>query len=238
MRPQVLRASLRPFAALVSALLLVLSACRREPPPPSAEYEQATRQFRELYAQKLDEAYLDPKMGSIEAQLQRVPQDSLDAPSAQELLQRIQTNRKRMQDGVAARDKAVASAHEVVPNAPSTTLAPPPPPPPPEPVDAGPPDAGPVNGPQIGTPANELVAGFRGCFKRGAPINVEGRGIRESWEMTDGTACRLEFPGHADTVLLVEEGRVLMLLPKSSVRSVQRPQETGTVPPAGTDAGR
>ncbi|NTX62569.1 hypothetical protein HUA74_18095 [Myxococcus sp. CA051A] len=238
MRPQVLRASLRPFAALVSALLLVLSACRREPPPPSAEYEQATRQFRELYAQKLDDAYLDPQMGSIEAKLQRVPQDSLDAPSAQELLQRIQKNRARMQESLVARQKAVASAHEVVPNAPSTTLAPPPPPPPAEAVDAGPPDAGPVNGPQTGTPANELVAGFRGCFKRGTPINVEGRGIRDAWELTDSTACRLEYPGHPDTVLIVEEGRVLMLLPKSSVRTVTRTLDAGTEPPAGTDAGR
>ncbi|MCK8498149.1 hypothetical protein M0222_10195 [Myxococcus fulvus] len=238
MRPQVLRVSLRPFAALLSSLLLLLSACRREPQPSSPEYQQATRQFRELYAQKLDEAYLDPKMGPIEAQLQRVPQDSLDAPSAQELLQRIQRERTRMQAEVAARQKAVASAREIPPGAPSTTLAPPPPPPPAEPVDAGPPDAGPINGPQVGSPASELVAGFRGCFKRGTPIDVEGRGIRDAWEMTDSTACRLEYPGHVGTVLLTEQGRVLMLLPKSSVTTVTRTLDAGTTPPAATDAGR
>ncbi|WP_338866247.1 hypothetical protein [Myxococcus stipitatus] len=232
--------SLRPFAALLSALVLVLSACRREPPPASAEYEQASRQFTELYAQKLDEAYLDPQMGTIEATLQRVPQDSVDAPASRELLQRIHQNRARMQEAANSRQKAVASARELPPGVPSTALTPLPPPAPPaaEEVDAGTPDAGPVSGPQTGTPASELVAGFRGCFKRGQPINLEGRGIREAWEMSDSTSCRLEYPGHVGVVLLTEEGKVLTLLPKSSVRTVTQTLDAGTQPPTGTGAGR
>ncbi|WP_371878286.1 hypothetical protein [Myxococcus landrumensis] len=215
----------------------MLTACRREPAPPSAEFEQASRQFTALYSQKLDEAYLDPQMGTIEAQLQRVPQDSVDAPASRDLLQRIQQNRARMQDAATARQKAVASAREIPPGAPSTTLTPLPPPPPAA-EDAGPADAGVVNGPQTGTPASELVAGFRGCFKRGLPINVEGRGIREAWELNDSTSCRLEYPSHTGMVLLTEEGKVLTLLPKSSVRTVTQTQDAGTQPPAGNDAGR
>ncbi|MCP3099378.1 hypothetical protein LZ198_10905 [Myxococcus sp. K15C18031901] len=216
--------------------MLALSACRREPPPPSAEYEQASRQFRTLYAQKLDEAYLDPQMGEIEAQLQRVPQASLDAPAAQELLQRIARERARMQGEVDARHKAVASAREVPPTASSPSALPvalPPPPVEVAPADAGAPDAGPIPGPQMGTPASELVAGFRGCFQRGAPINVEGRGLRETWELNPRTSCTLEYPTHVDSVLLIEEGRVLMVLPKSSVRTVPRTLDGGTAPDAG-----
>ncbi|WP_342373915.1 hypothetical protein NVS55_21005 [Myxococcus stipitatus] len=224
--------------ALLSSLVLMLSACRREAGPPSAEFEQASRQFTALYAQKLDEAYLDPQMGAIEAQLQRVPQDSVDAPASRELIQRIQQNRARMQDAATARQKAVASARELPPGTPSTALPPLPPAPKAEAEDAGSPDAGVVNGPQTGTPASELVAGFRGCFRRGLPINVEGRGIREAWELNDSTACRLEYPSHTGMVLLTEEGKVLTLLPKSSVRTVTQTQDAGTQPSAGNDAGR
>ncbi|MFP2956578.1 hypothetical protein ACLEPN_01785 [Myxococcus sp. 1LA] len=141
MRTLVLRASLRPLVGVVSAVLLTLAptACRREPPAPSAEYEEAARRFRELYAQKLDDAYLDPQVGEIEAQLQRVPADSLDAAGARELLQRIKEGRQRMETAASERDEAVASAQELPPgfaSAPSTEAAPPPAAE--EAVDAGP----------------------------------------------------------------------------------------------------
>lgn len=240
MRPQVLR-PFRPFAGLAAVLLLALapSACRRSPSPPSPEYEQASRQWRELYAQKLDDAYLDPSTGEIEALLQRVPADSLDANNARELLQRIEQGRARMQQAAEERKKAVASAREVPNVDPTRTNIPRPPEPEKaaEAPDAGPPDAG-LTGPQIGSPASELVSGYRGCFQRGMPIEVQGRGMREAWELADRTSCRLEFPSHANTVLLIEEGRVLALLPKSSVRTVQRTADGGTppsTPPA--DAG-
>ncbi|MCP3142179.1 hypothetical protein [Pyxidicoccus xibeiensis] len=231
--------SLRPLAGIAFALLLALAptACRRQS-GPSAEYEEAARRFRELYAKQLDAAYLDPQMGEIEAQLQRVPADSLDAEGARDLLQRIQQGRSRMQADLKARQDAVATAREVPAGTSMPTLTPPAPPGPREVPDAGPPDAG-LTGPQAGTLASELVAGFRGCFRRGPPIDVEGRGMRETWELADRTACRLEYPGHGDVILLIEEGRVLTLLPKSAVRTVQVTADGGTAPrPAPADAGR
>ncbi|MFP2908962.1 hypothetical protein ACLESD_28755 [Pyxidicoccus sp. 3LFB2] len=238
MRTPVLRVSLRPLAGLAFALLLALApaACRRDS-GPSAEYEEAARRFRSLYAQKLDAAYLDPQIGEIEAQLQRVPADSLDATGARELLQRIQEGRARMQEAASARDKAVATAREIPPGTSMPTLTPPEPPREPEAPDAGPPDAG-LTGPQAGTLASEMVAGFRGCFQRGPPINVEGRGMRETWQMADRTSCRLEYPGHADVVLLVEQGRVLTLLPRSAIRTERIPVDGGTAPQQAADAGR
>lgn len=239
MRTQVPRVFHRPFVGILSAVLLTLAptACRR--PQPSADYEQAARRFGELYGQKLDEAYLDPQVGQIEAQLQRVPEDSLDAAAAKELLQRIQQGRERMQAAAKARQEAVASASR--PTQGSAYMPPPAAPAPaqpPEAVDAGPGDAG-LSGPQNGTPASELVAGFRGCFQRGAPIEVQGRGVRETWQLVgDRTACRLEYPGHVDVVLLIEEGRVLTLLPKSAVQTVTVTADGGTAPQPAADGGR
>nr|WP_211194630.1 hypothetical protein [Pyxidicoccus fallax] len=220
-------------------LALAPSACRRDS-GPSADYEEASRRFSTLYAQKLDGAFLDPQIGEIEAQLQRVPADSLDAQGARELLQRIREGRKRMQQDADAREKAIATAREVPPvtsGAFEDATREQTPPPAEEVPDAGPPDAG-STGPQAGTPASELVAGFRGCFRRDAPIQVEGRGVRETWELADRTSCRLEYPGHVDVVLLIEEGKVLTLLPKSAVRTVTVTADGGPAPTPAADAGR
>jgi len=240
-RTLVLRASLRPLVGVVSAVLLTLAptACRREPPAPSVEYEEAARRFRALYAQKLDEAFLDPQVGEIEAQLQRVPADSLDASGARELLQRIKEGRQRMEVAARERDEAVASAQEPSPGfidtAPTTEVEAPPPAPA-EPPDAGAEDAGEGGGPQAGTPASELVAGFRGCFERAMSIDVQGRGMREAWQLADRVACRQEYPSHQDTLLLIEEGKVLTLFPKSAVQTVPVIPDGGPAP--APDAGR
>lgn len=241
MRTQAPRVSLRPFVGITTALLLALApaGCRRDS-GPSAEYEEAARRFRTLYAQKLDEAYLDPQLGEIEAQLQRVPADSLDAEGARELLQRIKEGRERMEQEAEAREEAVANARELPPGTgfPSASPSAPPEPEPEEAApDAGLPDAG-STGPQTGTPASELVAGFRGCFRRGPSIEVEGRGMRDTWELADRTACRLEYPSHQGTILLIEEGRVLSLLPRSALQTVTLTADGGRAPQPAADAGR
>lgn len=230
---------MRPFRGLGFAAVLVLalgtSGCRRGPAPPSPEYEQASRRWTSLYGQKLDSAYLDPATGEIEALLQRVPADSVDSAASQDLLRRIQEGRARMQAAAEEQQRAVASAQTVPTTDPSQTNIPRREEPRAEaPVDAGPGDAG-MDGPQVGTPASELVAGFRGCFRRSTPVTVEGRGMREGWELSDRASCRLEFPSHADTLVLIEDGRVLALLPRSAMRTVQRYADGGVVP---ADAGR
>ncbi|NOK32198.1 hypothetical protein HMI49_03115 [Corallococcus exercitus] len=219
------------------AALLFVSGCSRAPAPPSPEFEQASRRWTALYAQKLDEAYLDPSIGEIEAQLQRVPADSVDSAASQSLLQRIQQGRSRMQAAQDETRRAVASARTVPTLDPSQTNIPRPPEPErAEPVDAGLGDAGVIGGPQMGTPASELVAGFQGCFTRSVPVTVEGRGMRDTWQLSDRASCQLEYPSHRDTSLVIEDGRVLALLPKSAMRTVRRYEDGGAVPP--DDAGR
>jgi hypothetical protein len=192
------------------AAVLFLAGCSRSPAPPSPEFEQASRKWTALYAQKLDEAYLDPSIG--------------------------QAGRARMQAAQADKRQAVAGARTLPTLDPSQTSIPRPPVVEAEAPDAGPDDAGVVGGPQMGTPAAELVAGFRGCFGRSVPVTVEGRGMRETWQLSDRASCQLEFPSHKDSVLVIEDGRVLALLPKSEMRTVRRYDDGGVVP--GDTRGR
>ncbi|MDC0707506.1 hypothetical protein POL68_03395 [Stigmatella sp. ncwal1] len=222
----------------MSILLLVLApvACRREAAAPSAEYEQAHQRFSKLYGQLLDRAFLDPQMADIEALLERVPPESLDAQSARELLQRIRQGRERMEATQQETQEAVDSAREFqdLPSSPRTEEPPPPPPPvAQEPVDAGPPDAGATAGPVEGSSASELSSGYQGCFRRGDQINVTGRGMRESWEMADRFSCRQAYPRFANQLVLVEDGRVLSVLAKSLTRLVPTAPDGGPGPDAG-----
>ncbi|MHA7630950.1 hypothetical protein [Corallococcus sp. M7] len=219
------------------AAFLFVSGCSRSPAPPSPEFEQASRRWTALYAQKLDGAYLDPSIGEIEAQLQRVPADSVDSAASQDLLQRIQAGRTRMQAAQEEQRRAVANAGSLPTMDPSSTDFPrQAEPAAAEPVDAGPGDAGVIAGPQMGTPAADLVAGFEGCFGRGTPVTVEGRGLRDTWTLSDRASCQLRYPSHRDSALVIEDGRVLALLPKSAMRTVRRYEDGGTVP--ANDGGR
>ena len=79
-------------------------AARKEPSP---EFTRASERFNKLYAKELDDAYLDPAMREVEALLEKVPPDSLDAAAAAQLLSRIRENRARLDAGLeGARDGA------------------------------------------------------------------------------------------------------------------------------------
>ncbi|MBF5040842.1 hypothetical protein FGE12_00440 [Aggregicoccus sp. 17bor-14] len=204
--------------------LLLLSACRSKP-EPSPDFVAASQRFNRLYAQRLDEAYLDPQMDEIEAQLQRVPDKSLDAPSAAALLARIREGRTQAQKRAQDTRSALAELKTPLAMAPSSSAGPSEPPVDATP-DAGPPDAG-TDGPQVGTPESELVGGFRGCFFRGQSVNVIGRGPRQTWELQSSSRCRLEYAALVDSLVVTEDGKVLMISPKSAVK-----------PGPAADAGR
>jgi hypothetical protein len=221
----------------VFTLLIALApaACTRSPGPASPEYEQAHQRFSKLYAQKLDQAFLDPAMDEIEAQLQRVPPDSMDAQSAKELLQRIREGRERAEAAQQETEEAIAAARRIDdfqpdPATPPTLAGEPPPPP-----SAGPPDAGaapgPGAGPVAGTSASELPYGYERCFRRGEPVNVDGKGSRDTWELDNRLACRQSYPSFVEQIVLIEDGRVLTVLPKSAIRVTYVGPDGG--PPSG-----
>jgi hypothetical protein len=219
----------RPLVGLVSTVLLVLAplGCSKSPGPPSEAYEQAHKRFSKLYAQQLDGAFADPEMDEIEALLEQVPPDSMDASSARELQQRINNGRAKLERQRQEQEASIAAAHEVdtVPSSP--TPGEPEPEPTPAPTaarDAGPRDEGPVRG----SPESELTAGYLGCFQRMKQIEVKDRGMRDAWAMSDRARCSQSYPSFVDQVVLIEDGKVFAVLPKSGITVTFELKDGGT----------
>jgi hypothetical protein len=234
--------SRQTVAGFLTALLMAAApvACRK-PAKPSEEYAQAHKRFGKLYGEKGDDAFLDPELAQVESLLDQVPADSLDAPAAQELRKRIQAGKQQAQAEEKAREDAMAKAREPgqVPSgfgsepgpaasAPSDSE------PTDEASDAGTeaPDAG-GGVPGVGTPEAQLASS--GCFQKGEPLEVKGRGRRDRWELADRPACRQQYASLQDQVLIIEEGKVLAQVPRSAIQAL--PTDGGTGGPA-TDAGR
>ena len=218
------------FLALV--LLLVLTGCARKEPSP--EYSRASERFNKLYAKGLDDAYLDPAMHEVEALLEKVPQDSLDAQAAAQLLARIRENRTRLEQSAKDREKALAAAR-TPPTFSGVSVTPPPPPP--SPARAAPPpapDAGPPVAPTAGMAMRDFNRLFGDCFEPAGPVEVTGRGPRDSYSMVDSDRCRRAMPGLANSIVLADSQNVMGVVPKSALQRV--PPDGGT-PPALPDAG-
>ncbi|HEY1335793.1 MAG TPA: hypothetical protein VGF31_16135, partial [Myxococcaceae bacterium] len=201
---------------------------------PSPEYTRASERFNKLYAKELDDAYVDPAIREVEALLEKVPADSLDAQVASQLLTRIRENRARIEQASKDRDKALAAARTAPKFSGPSVSAPPPPPPgarpaPPAPVDAGPPSA-----PTAGMPMRDFNRLFGDCFEAAGPVEVNGRGPRDSYTMVDSDRCRRAMPALASAVVLADSEAVMGIVPKSALR--RTPADGGT-PPAAPDAG-
>ncbi|WNG47436.1 hypothetical protein F0U60_27430 [Archangium minus] len=222
----------RTLAGLLTALLLSAApvACRK-PAQPSEAYAQAHMRFGKLYAAKGDDAFVDPELAQVESLLAQVPADSLDAAAANELRARIQNGKQQ----AAARDKAKADVLNQVRDpgtmpADSTAAAGAAEPPseaeaPAEVADAGT-DAGTAGAPGIGTSVAELASAFSGCFQKGEPLEVKGRGTRDRWELADRVACRQQYGQLQDQVMIVEDGKVLGMVPRSAIQEL--PSDGGT----------
>lgn len=232
-----------PRIFVVLALVaLCSSGCNRHR-DPSPEFSRASESFNKLYAQKLDDAYLDPKMREVEAMLQRVPPDSLDAQAATDLLGRIREGRARMQKaldeaqaaGAAARTPStVSNAPRELPSDSSPKAGAPPPPPP----DSGPPES--VQ-PTAGMPMAEFNRRFADCFQIAGPVDVQGAGARDSYDLVDSGRCRAAHPSFVDAIVVADGQRVLGVVPKSALLRPPAPPPldggaTGVAAPAA-DAG-
>lgn len=228
---------LRHTAVLV-LLFVGIAGCTRSSGKPSEDFDRAHQAFTKLQAQKLDEAYLDPQMDAIEADLRNVPSDSSDAAEARELLERIAQGRKRMQEQAAARQAAAEAALRPADNIPSqlstSTL--------PSAAPSGPPDAGPLPQPTAGMTRSEFEKRFGGCFEMGDPVDIEGRGIRDTYRLKDIANCRDRHPDFEKMVVLMEGTSVLAIFPRTSLFSRGAdggapPAADAGSPPAASDAG-
>jgi hypothetical protein len=228
--------SSRTLAGLLTALLVVAApvACHK-PARPSEAYAQAHTRFGKLYAEKGDDAFVDPELAQVESLLDQVPADSMDAPAAKELRARIQTGKQQAEAQQKAKADAMAEARQIPSgfnSAPSSAPAPSASEPPDEAPHAGT-DGGTAGVPGVGTPEAQLASS--GCFLKGEPLEVKGRGRRDRWELADRPACRQQYAPLQDQVLIIEDGKVLAQVPRSSIQAI--PADGGTGGPS-SDGGR
>jgi hypothetical protein len=218
--------------SLAVVLLLALTGCARKEPSP--EYTRASGLFNKLYAKELDDAYVDPGIHEVEALLEKVPPDSLDAQAAAELLKRIRENQSRIDQTTRDRETALAAARTPPTisgqsvNPPALPQSPVRPPPPPAP------DAGPPSAPTAGMAMRDFSRLFGDCFEAAGPVEVNGRGPRDSYAMVDSDRCRRSMPALANSVVLADSQTVMGIVPKSAL---QRTLADGGTPPAPPDAG-
>jgi hypothetical protein len=221
--------------AVLAALALACVGCSRHR-EPSPDFSRASESFNKLYAQRLDDAFLDPKMREIEALLQRVPTDSLDAQAAKDLLNRIREGRARMQK--AQDDAQAASAAARTPStvslspreAPAEPAAPRPPP--------TPPDAGPAEAvqPTAGMSVAEFNRRFADCFQVAGPVTVQGTGQRDSYELVDVSRCRTAHPTFVDVIVVADGQSVMGVVAKSALLQPPTPDAGAAAPDAGPSA--
>jgi len=221
-----------PTRSLAVVLLLVLPGCARREPSP--EFTRASERFNKLYAKELDDAYLDPAMHEVEALLEKVPADSLDAQAAAQLLARIRDNRTRLEQASSQQEKALAEAR-TPPKFSGQSVSPPPAPPgPPRPQSVAAPDAGPPSAPSAGMSTRDFGRLFGDCFEPAGPVEVTGKGTRDSYAMVDSYRCRNAMPGLVNSVVLADSQTVLGVVPKAAL---QRTAVDGGASPAPPDAG-
>lgn len=193
-----------------------LSSCTKEG-GPSAEYAEARAEFNQLYAKELEDAYVNPAMKPIEEKLARVPQDSEDSIRAQELLRRIRSGRERVE---ARLEERRAELERVARPQPDVQFSPTPPE-----LDGGPevkePDAGPSDQPAAGMPLSELRARFGMCFEPGEPLDVVGRGRRETFVLRNMEVCRQRHPGFDQRLVIAEGDRILFIGDRKDVQMVE-----------------
>lgn len=221
---------------LLALALLVAAGCHR-PGPPSPAYAQARADFSHLYAQELDDAYVDPQMADVEAALRSVPADSVDHPNAQALLQRIQDGRTQVERERArtqqAMDEALAPPVMFEPSGAGssgglTAVAPA--------ADAGA-DAGVADAsteppePVTGMSRAEFQKRFGDCFHPVGQATVGKGGAQATVYAVSGADCQKRFPGYQDRLLAVDGSQVLGTAPKSAYHP---PPDAGT---AHADAG-
>ena len=218
------------FLAIV--LLLVLTGCARKEPSP--EYTRASERFNKLYAKELDDAYVDPAIREVEALLEKVPADSLDAQAAAQLLARIRENRTRIEQASKDREKALAAAR-TAPTFSGPSVSAPLSPPSSRPSAPPAPDAGPLSAPTAGMAMRDFNRLFGDCFEQAGPVEVNGRGPRDSYTMVDSDRCRRAMPGLVNSLVLADSETVMGLVPKSALRRTL--PDGGAPPPAPPDAG-
>lgn len=199
-------------------------------------FAQARADFSHLYAQELDDAYVDPAMADVEAALRTVPQDSSDRAQADALLQRISDGRAQVEAQRARTQRAVdeALAPPVMTGAPEPSVAAAPPSAP-LPADAGA-DAGTVADggeaatiPVTGMSLADFQKQFGDCFHAAGQARVEKSGPPVTvYALSSGAKCAERFKSLEGRLVVTDATHVL----GTTLASAYHPADGGSAPAA------
>ncbi len=210
-----LRSYRLPALALAFATLAIgLGACHRAA-PDSPEYQDAFDLYTKIYAAKLDDAYGDPRMQQVSALLDKVDPASSRAAEAKDLKAKVDqgfADFKKRQDAVAADQKAAETPAKWPTSQGGEAPAAPPTPPP-----------TPTNGPSLGMTRDEFLSKYGDCFAlKGLYQQAAKQG--EAYVVKPG--CNAKYPALANSLVVLLDSRVSLLIPMSQVSTVV--QDAGT----------
>ena len=213
---------------LLLALLGAVAGCRK--PLPSPDFIEASGAYTDLVAVRGDDSYTAPEMDAIVTQLGRVPEKSKDFTAARSLLDTISKERVRIA-AVKAAALAVLNAPVPPPNFPPLPVAPPEPTAPPAPPAPADPFAV-----VVGADWPTLEKKFVGCMVSRGSItltNPDGGGARdtEGFELSESPDCRTRVPALATSLAIVQNGKIVLLAPKTMIVSTAVPAPVAPVAP-------
>jgi hypothetical protein len=195
-----------------AALICVLGAllgCHRSPGPSDPNYEQASRIYQQLYAQKLEDAYGEPQMDEVVSLLHRVDAHSIDVPAAQALLTTIEDGRARFE---AAREERESTASAAVHTGMQSSLDP-------SAVLASGRDAGPRQDPYgPGASIADLNSTTGGCLVAGEAFHENGTDLKGTiYRLSPSPACNDKLAGFVGQAALVMDGKLYRRVSESEV---------------------
>jgi hypothetical protein len=187
-------------------LLALLAGCSR--PAPSPDYLAAREKHAAALAARHDAA-TSPAMDEVLALLDRVPEQSADAPAARELRERILAEREAAAEEASRRTALLEKAGEA-PSWPSAS-------------SIGRPAPRPSL--TVGMGDEEFRALHGGCFERQAgEFRMSGAAGKdravESWVVTADAECRERYAAQLDQLVLIADGAVVAVRPASAATKI------------------
>ena len=191
-------------------VLLVLAACRSRPSGPDEHYQKAQQIFSQLYATQLDDAYGDPQIDTVLAELKQVNPRSIDADAARALQDNIARGRDALAKQRAEREKlgqAAAQSFAVGGGGssidPAAVLA------------ASAPDAGPPpDAYNEGADIAKLNSDTGGCLNSYEPFTEQITGVTGTvYRVVPSEGCKAKLPGFVGQAVLVANGKIYRRIP-------------------------
>lgn len=201
---------------LALALCMPTLACKKPAAPPSQEYAKARSIWLDLLREKRDKAYLAPEVDEVISLLQAVDPKSLDATSAQGLLEEIVKGKTEARSAQASLEEQVELAKRAGQAKPSDVVFRN------LPVDAGSgaagaaSDAG-VTVPTLGMSQSDFLSQFGSCFEFRTQAAVAGQFGGQVYGLKDLLGCRQDFRAFVDSSVVLFDGRVAAIKSNSDL---------------------